>query len=222
MAHSQKDNCLVAIKIISKRKAPFDYLTRFLPREIDVVKGLIHTNIVRYYRSIETTHRVFIFMEYAENDSLLMFIRRRDHLTEDCAKTIYQQLINVIEFCHNRGIVHRYFHQIQKLDDLYKADFFFLPHRDIKCENLLFDKNYTLKLIDFGFARKNIDKKKSVLSDTYCGSHAYACPEILKGIPYEMHYADIWASGIVLYAMVYGTLPFDDTNLAHLCKVNIC
>lgn len=34
-----------------------------------------------------------------------------------------------------------------------------------------------------------------------------------------MHYADIWASGIVLYAMVYGTLPFDDANLAHLCKV---
>lgn len=54
---------------------------------------------------------------------------------------------------------------------------------DIKCENLLLDETYTLKLIDFGFARKDTrtTDQQVILSKTFCGSYAYASPEILKG-----------------------------------------
>lgn len=58
-----------------------------------------------------------------------------------------------------------------------------------------------------------------ILSETYCGSYAYASPEILKGIPYQPQFADIWATGVVLFAMVFGRLPFDDSNYPHLLKV---
>lgn len=222
-AHSQKEHKIVAIKLVSKSRAPKDYLEKFLPREIDVVKGLDHPNIIKYYRCIETTRRVYIIMQYAENGSLLDRIRGEGQLSETLARHIYHQLVAAIDYCHRRGVV----------------------HRDIKCENLLFDKHDVLKLIDFGFARKfqvpggrlsrsclaasrtSLTKgttttttvsAASDLSDTYCGSYAYACPQILRGTPYDPHFADVWASGVVLFAMVFGRLPFDDSSFARLLK----
>lgn len=47
-------------------------------------------------------------MEYAENGSLLELIRQEDHLSEEQSRAIYQQLLDAIDYCHQRGIVHRY------------------------------------------------------------------------------------------------------------------
>lgn len=93
--------------------------------------------------------------------------------------------------------------------------------RDIKCENLLMDHGLNIKLSDFGFARGHMKPKNGVyaLSETFCGSYAYASPEILKGVPYRPQDSDIWSMGVVLYAIVYGRLPFDDTNYTQLLKV---
>lgn len=57
MAHSEMHNGNVAVKIVSKYTAPDDYLKKFLPREIEVVKGLKHPNLIRFLQAIETTHR---------------------------------------------------------------------------------------------------------------------------------------------------------------------
>lgn len=57
VATSDRHNCEVAVKIVSKFQAPTDYLRKFLPREIEVVKGLKHGNLIRFLQAIETTHR---------------------------------------------------------------------------------------------------------------------------------------------------------------------
>ena len=57
VAHSSRHDCDVAVKIVSKFQAPADYLRKFLPREIEVVKGLKHPNLIRFLQAIETTHR---------------------------------------------------------------------------------------------------------------------------------------------------------------------
>ena len=87
-----------------------------------------------------------------------------------------------------------------------------IVHRDLKCENLLLDSQQRLKISDFRFARQQEGKKL----ETYCGSRAYAPPEIITGEPYQGEMADIWSMGVILYAMVAGRLPFKDSDATSL------
>ncbi|XP_013379948.1 testis-specific serine/threonine-protein kinase 4-like [Lingula anatina] len=191
-AFSSQHQSKVAIKIISKRKAPSDYLKKFLPREIDVVKILRHPNLVCFLQSIETTNRVYLVMEMAENGDLLEVIKKKKYIHERQAGIWFIHLVHGIDYCHRKGVA----------------------HRDLKCENLLLDRQNILKVTDFGFARGGLNylSGKDCLSQTYCGSYAYAPPEILTGTPYEPFIADIWSMGVVLFIMVFGRLPFDDSN----------
>lgn len=189
----------IAIKIINKKKAYDEYLTKFLPREIDAMKTLSnHYSLIKFYQIIETTSRYFFIMELAENGDLLTSIKAKTTIAEDLAGKYFMHLHDGIKYMHGKGLV----------------------HRDIKCENLVLDKKDILKITDFGFA-KRIGRSKTgspVLSETYCGSYAYAPPEILKGIPYDPEVADVWSMGVVLFTMVYGRLPYDDADHKRLLK----
>lgn len=86
---------------------------------------------------------------------------------------------------------------------------------------MLLDLKMNIKLSDFGFARSfaNAKSGQPTMSETFCGSYAYASPEILRGIPYQPQHSDCWSIGVVLFAMVFGRLPFDDSNFKELLKV---
>ncbi|XP_013109454.2 testis-specific serine/threonine-protein kinase 3 [Stomoxys calcitrans] len=198
IGYSEEYGKRVAIKIISKVKAPPEYIMKFLPREIEAVKDLHHENLITFYQCIETNRRVYLIMQLAENGTLLDYVRSRSYLDETQSRHLFKQLISAVEYIHAKGVV----------------------HRDIKCENLLLDEDFNLKLIDFGFARKDTrtSDEQVVMSKTYCGSYAYASPEILKGMPYDPFLSDIWACGVVCYAMVCGKLPYDGSNVHVLLK----
>lgn len=90
-------------------------------------------------------------------------------------------------------------------------------HRDLKCENLLISKHLNIKIADFGFARETInDSGDEIYSSTFCGSAAYAPPEIVGGIPYLPKKADVWSMGVILTIMLYGAMPFGDSNMMKL------
>ena len=86
-----------------------------------------------------------------------------------------------------------------------------IAHRDLKLENLLFDKNQNLKIADFGLCNKMRDGESLL---TACGSPDYAAPEILKHEAYDGAKIDAWSSGVILYTMLYGDLPFSGQNQA--------
>ncbi|XP_045194624.1 testis-specific serine/threonine-protein kinase 4-like [Mercenaria mercenaria] len=198
-AYDIKRKHKVAIKIINKKKSFDEYLKKFLPRETQAMQTLgQHYALIRFYQLIETTSRFFFIMELADNGDLLTEIKAKEYIKEDQAGQWFIHLHDGIKFMHSKGLV----------------------HRDIKCENLVLNAKNILKITDFGFAKK-IGKAKSggpLLSETFCGSYAYAPPEILKGISYNPEIADVWSMGVVLFTMVYGRLPFDDSDTKKLLK----
>lgn len=180
----------VAIKIVNKKKAPRDVVIKFLPREIRTLKMIVHDNVIRCYDVIDTDDALYIVTEIADGGDVLDYINKRTRLTESVARLLFHDLLCGVEKIHTMSIV----------------------HRDLKCENLLLSGKMVLKISDFGFARE-LDGKNL---ETYCGSYAYAAPEVILGQPYVGEPADIWSMGVILYAMVVGRLPFKDNDVKTL------
>ena len=90
-----------------------------------------------------------------------------------------------------------------------------VAHRDLKPENLLLDKEKRIKIVDFGLSNEYTPGQQL---KTACGSPCYAAPEMIAGKPYNGLDVDIWSSGITLYAMLVGYLPFEDEDTGILYK----
>jgi len=87
-----------------------------------------------------------------------------------------------------------------------------------KPENLLLDKDCkTIKIVDFGLSNIYMDKDENeIMLATACGSPCYAAPEMVEGSTYVGYTVDVWSSGITLYAMICGYLPFEESETALL------
>ena len=175
----------VAIKILNKIKLiEEEGITRVL-REIKISSELNHPNIIKIFKILEDNKYFLVVMEYCEDGELFNYIVKKNKLTERESAYFYYQLINAVEYLHSKGIC----------------------HRDLKPENILLGENHLIKLIDFGLSTY-IDDDKLLI--TPCGSPCYAAPEMIIGEQYNGTNTDIWATGIILYAMLCGYLPFDN------------
>ena len=125
-------------------------------------------------------------MEYCEGGELFDYIVEKERLDEFESSIFFYQLINALDYIHSKGVA----------------------HRDLKPENLLLSQNKNIKIIDFGLS--NFFETGIGGLATPCGSPSYASPEIIKGEIYDGFKIDVWASGIILFAMLCGYLPFDD------------
>ena len=176
----------VAIKILDKEKLKTKEDSTRIQREIKILSIMDHPNIIKTYKITETAKNYYIIMEYCEGGELFDYIVEKERLDESEASIFFYQLINSLEYIHSKGIA----------------------HRDLKPENLLLTKNKKIKIIDFGLS--NYFGGDTSPLQTPCGSPSYASPEIIRGELYNGFRIDIWASGIILFAMLCGYLPFDE------------
>ncbi|XP_053210141.1 ruvB-like 1 [Panonychus citri] len=95
-----------------------------------------------------------------------------------------------------------------------------IAHRDMKVENILFNTEMECKLTDFGFARVCFDLSTGLLrlSETFCGTEPYYAPEIIEREPYNPFLADVWATGVVLFAMLNNRFPYHYQDLKVMLK----
>ncbi len=184
---NKETNKKVAIKILEKEKILLKEDLERVKREINILKKFNNLNIIKIFEIYETKNYHYFIMEYCEKGELFNYIVDNQKLKDKEASYFYYQLINGLEYIHSKGIV----------------------HRDLKPENLLIGKGKILKIIDFGLS--NYFNGKNLLV-TPCGSPCYASPEMVSGKKYNGFYIDVWSTGIILYAMLCGYLPFEDPD----------
>ncbi|KAL3526549.1 hypothetical protein ACH5RR_011205 [Cinchona calisaya] len=183
----------VAIKILNRRKIKNMDMEEKVRREIKILRLFMHPHIIRLYEVIETPTDIYVVMEYVKSGELFDYIVEKGRLQEDEARNFFQQIISGVEYCHRNMVV----------------------HRDLKPENLLLDSKCNVKIADFGLS--NIMRDGHFLK-TSCGSPNYAAPEVISGKLYAGPEVDVWSCGVILYALLCGTLPFDDENIPNLFK----
>ena len=175
----------VAIKILDKLKLIEEEGIERVLREIKISSELNHPNIIKIHKILEDDKYYLVVMEYCEEGELFNYIVKKNRLSEKESSFFYYQLINAVEYLHSKGIA----------------------HRDLKPENILLGENHLIKLIDFGLSNYFDDNKLLI---TPCGSPCYASPEMIRGEEYNGANNDIWATGIILFAMLCGYLPFEN------------
>jgi 5'-AMP-activated protein kinase catalytic alpha subunit len=193
VAHHVTTNQKVAVKILNKGKIKQQEMAEKVRREINILKMCTHPHIIRLYEVIDTPTDIFVVMEYVSGGELFDYIVSRGRLPPDEARHFFHQIISGIEYCHYHKIV----------------------HRDLKPENLLLDTDNNIKLADFGLS--NVSHDGDFLR-TSCGSPNYAAPEVISGNLYAGAEVDVWSCGVILYALLCGTLPFDDESIPNLFK----
>ncbi|WLF80821.1 Protein kinase [Lodderomyces elongisporus] len=182
----------VALKIINRKTLAKSDMQGRVEREISYLRLLRHPHIIKLYDVIKSKDDIIMVIEFAGKE-LFDYIVQRGKMPEDEARRFFQQIIAAVEYCHRHKIV----------------------HRDLKPENLLLDDQLNVKIADFGLS--NIMTDGNFLK-TSCGSPNYAAPEVISGKLYAGPEVDVWSSGVILYVMLCGRLPFDDEFIPALFK----
>ncbi|KAL6827799.1 hypothetical protein V8C40DRAFT_286735 [Trichoderma camerunense] len=160
-----------------------------IEREVAILKLIEHPNIMKLYDIWENRSEIYLILEYIDQGDLFTFINTKGRLSEEVAVYFFRQMISAIAYCHSFNVC----------------------HRDLKPENILITADLQIKIADFGMAA--LHQSKTHRLATACGSPHYAAPELLKNRQYRGDKADIWSMGVILYAMLSATLPFDDPDL---------
>ena len=176
-----------AIKSIPKKNLTEKDFTNLI-KEVNIISGLSHPNIIKFYETYHDEHFFHLVMELCEGRDSYRQIVKKENCDEKKVVSLITKVLLAIAHCHSRGVT----------------------HRDLKPENILFENNSPdaeIKIIDFGLSRKysKDGKLHSVLGTPY-----YVAPEVLKG-NYDQK-CDIWSIGAMTYLLLCGKPPFNGNS----------
>ena len=184
---SEEPKKYYAIKSISKKNLSDKDLSDLI-KEVDIIAGLDHPNIIKFNETYHDKYYFHIVMELCRGKEVFDRIIEDGHIKERKVCQVIMKLLNAISYCHSRGIT----------------------HRDLKPENILFETaepDSEIKLIDFGLSRKYSQDEKM---HTILGTPYYVAPEVLRGEYDEK--CDLWSIGALCYIMLSGQPPFKGSS----------
>ncbi|CAG5088678.1 Oidioi.mRNA.OKI2018_I69.PAR.g11929.t1.cds [Oikopleura dioica] len=192
----------VAVKIIDRANLAENMREHFLPRELEIIRAVRHSNICRLHfimsMTDKNTDKIFIISDLYGGGDLLDYIMAKGKFSEPRCRKLFKDITRAVAYLHKNGIA----------------------HRDLKGENVLLRFNEKEKpdkavITDFGFARR-VDPQTR--SSTFCGSTAYVPPEILENTPYHPFISDCWSLGVILYIMICAFMPYDTKDTRKMIK----
>jgi serine/threonine protein kinase len=189
----------VAIKILPPYYLHAPKFRERFEREALMIALLEHPAIVPVYDMGEEDGQPYIVMRYMSGGSLSGKLRKGPIPLRDCME-MYLRLAPALDTAHARGVI----------------------HRDVKPDNLLFDKYDNVFLSDFGLARLRETIGFANISDgSVLGTPAYMSPEQIQGDRELDGRSDIYSMGIVLYQMLCGSVPFFGTTAASVMMMHL-
>jgi len=185
-ARCHRLNRLVAVKVLKSELALDAEFRRRFHDESQAVAMLSHPNIVAVYDVSRSSELEYIVMELIDGITLKQYIQKKGTpLNWREALHFITQIMKALSHAHGRGII----------------------HRDIKPQNIMVLRDGSVKVADFGIARLT-SAAQSTLTQEALGSVHYISPEQARGSRIDAR-ADIYSSGVVLYEMLTGRLPFE-------------
>ena len=197
----EKDKKKFAMKVISKNfLSKYNKINEALIEKI-ILSKINHQSIIKLVSSFQTKTKLFYILEFCPNQDLDFVLNKLNILPKNLAKQYSAEIINVLDYLHNKLKI---------------------SHNDLKPSNIMLDKNYHLKLIDFSNVKilnkkfdlnsnKFIDCNNYIEKDIF-GTPEYISPEMINQTIFDYRTNDIWAFGIILYYFYHGKTPFEGEN----------
>lgn len=192
-ALDQNTGKYVAIKVLREEYSEDESFIRRFDREAQAASRMSHPNIVNLLDvGVEDDGTRYLVMEYVQGKTLKRFIQESGALRPEIASQIIIRVLAALQHAHQNGVV----------------------HRDIKPQNILIDKEGTVKVADFGIARMANAQTVNQSDENVMGSVYYFSPEQARGAAVDAR-SDIYSVGVVFYEMLTGRVPFTgDTPVA--------
>lgn len=184
LAVDLKHSRLVAVKVMTRSRFSENVAVKRFIKEAQTISSLHHPNIVRVYEAGRSGALYFMAMEFFP-ESLKQRIRSRQRLDADEALTIANQVAAALFYAHKKGFI----------------------HRDVKPDNIMFRRDGTPVILDFGIARVLESTTQLTRSGMSMGTPRYMSPEQLNAKRVD-GCSDIYSLGVVLFEMLSGTPPF--------------
>ena len=181
----QEDGRIVAVKLLRQEFLTNEEFVRRFRNESRVIAVLDHPNIVKIFDVNFTGEDQYIVMEYIDGVTLNQYIHHQGHLRWKDAVHFLEQILRALQHAHDHGVV----------------------HRDIKSQNIMLQRDGSIKVMDFGIARFAREDIRSGQNKAI-GSVHYISPEQACGEESDAK-SDIYSLGVLLYEMLSGSVPFD-------------